>query len=61
MPPRLPRDLHDALAALRSDAILCDDIGTAFCEQFLKLKQAEWDAYAQQVSDWELKSYADGF
>jgi len=60
MPPRLPRDLFEALAALRSDAILCDDVGTAFCEQFIALKQAEWDAYAQQVSDWELANYADG-
>jgi glutamine synthetase len=57
MPPRLPRDLHDALAALRGDAILRDDLGEAFCEQFLTLKGAEWDAYAQQVSDWELTRY----
>lgn len=61
LPPRLPRDLHEALAALRSDAILRDDLGEAFCEQFLALKRAEWDAYAQQVSDWELARYADGF
>lgn len=60
MPPRLPRDLHDALAALRADAILRDDLGEAFCAQFLALKHAEWDAYAQQVSDWELARYADG-
>lgn len=59
MPPRLPRDLHDALVALRADAILCDDVGPAFCEQFLQLKRAEWDAYAQQVSDWELARYAN--
>lgn len=59
MPPHLPRDLHDALAALRADAILCDDVGPAFCEQFLALKRAEWDAYAQQVSDWELARYAN--
>lgn len=59
LPPRLPRDLHDALAALRADAILCDDVGPAFCEQFLQLKRMEWDAYAQQVSDWELERYAD--
>ena len=58
LPPRLPRDLHDALAALRADAILCDDVGPAFCEQFLTLKRVEWDAYAQQVSDWELERYA---
>ena len=61
LPPRLPRDLHDALAALRADAILRDDLGEAFCEQFLALKRAEWDAYAQQVSDWELARYADAF
>lgn len=61
MPPRLPRDLHEALAALRADALLRDDLGEAFCEQFLALKRAEWDAYAQQVSDWELERYADGF
>jgi glutamine synthetase len=61
MPPRLPRDLHDALAALRGDAILCDDVGAAFCEQFQLLKRAEWDAYAQQVSAWELQRYADMF
>ena len=61
MPPRLPRDLHDALAAMRGDAILRDGVGAAFCDQFLALKQAEWDAYAQQVSGWELARYADGF
>jgi glutamine synthetase len=60
MPPRLPRDLHEACAALRADALLRDDVGAAFCDQFLILKQAEWDAYAQQVSDWELARYADG-
>lgn len=61
LPPRLPRDLHEALAALRADAILRDDLGEAFCEQFLTLKRAEWVAYAQQVSDWELARYADAF
>lgn len=61
MPPRLPRDLHEACAALRADALLRDDVGARFCDQFLTLKQAEWDAYAQQVSDWELERYAGGF
>lgn len=61
MPPRLPRDLHDALAALEADAGLREAVGAAFCEQFLSIKRAEWDAYAQQVSGWELERYANGF
>lgn len=59
MPPRLPRDLCDALSALQADTVLRDRVGAAFCEQFLQVKRAEWDAYAQQVSDWELQRYAD--
>ncbi|WP_370871090.1 hypothetical protein [Hydrogenophaga sp.] len=34
-------------------------MGTAFCEQFLTIKQAEWDAWSQHVSGWELERYAD--
>ncbi len=59
MPPRLPRDLHDALAALQADAVLREAVGAAFCDQFLRLKRAEWDAFAQQVSGWELRRYAN--
>lgn len=59
MPPRLPRDLHDALAALQADAVLREAVGAPFCDQFLRLKCAEWDAFAQQVSGWELRRYAD--
>lgn len=58
MPARLPRDLFEALAALDADAALRDAVGAAFCEQFLSLKRAEWDAYAQQVSEWEMARYA---
>jgi glutamine synthetase len=61
MPPRLPRDLHDALDALEADAVLRHAVGDAFCQQFLTLKREEWDAYAQHVSAWELTRYADGF
>ncbi|WP_416142338.1 hypothetical protein [Hydrogenophaga sp.] len=36
---------------------MCESVGSAFCDQFLALKRAEWDAYAQQVSGWELTRY----
>ena len=61
MPPRLPRDLHDALEGLRSDTELRAHLGDAFCNEFLAIKAAEWDAYAQQVHDWEFTRYADSF
>ena len=59
MPPRLPRDLHDAASALAADGPLLEAVGAAFGEQVVQLQRAEWDALAAQVSDWELARYAD--
>jgi len=61
MPARLPRDLHAALDALEADAPLRHAVGNTFCQRFLDLKREEWDAFAQQVSGWELNRYADAF
>ena len=61
MPERLPRDLWSALQALRADAALRSRLGDAFCDEFLAIKSAEWDAYHQQVSAWELERYADAY
>jgi glutamine synthetase len=61
MPPRLPRNLDEALTALEHDHSLVEALGSAFCQQFVKLKRAEWDEYSQQVSQWELQRYADAF
>jgi glutamine synthetase len=59
MPGRLPRDLWAALEALDADRVLRSAIGKAFCAQFLDLKRAEWTAYSQSVSAWEMGRYAD--
>lgn len=59
MPARLPRDLYSALEALHHDAPLREAVGTAFCAQFLHIKHAEWAAWSQHVSSWELDRYAD--
>jgi glutamine synthetase len=53
--------LYEALNALEQDSALRAAVGDAYCEQFLALKRAEWDAYAQHVSQWELERYADVF
>jgi glutamine synthetase len=59
LPARLPRDLLAALDALAADAALREAVGPAFCAQFLALKHDEWAAWSQQVSEWELRRYAD--
>jgi glutamine synthetase len=61
MPVRLPRSLEEAVSALEADAALCAAVGTEFCQQFIQLKRLEWDAFNLQVSDWELRHYADAF
>ncbi|MCX8520422.1 MAG: type III glutamate--ammonia ligase, partial [Rhodoferax sp.] len=61
MPPRLPRSLLEAVNALETDRSLRALVGEAFCQQFIQLKQAEWDAYSLHVGDWELQRYADAF
>ena len=61
MPDRLPRDLQQALDALASDDVICNGLGRPFVEQFLGLKQAEWDSYVQHVSKWELAHYASAY
>ncbi len=61
MPERLPRDLKEAVDALEANAVLVSAVGPAFCAEFIQLKRAEWDAYSQQVSAWELERYANAF
>ena len=50
-----------ALDALQDNAALRAMVGDAFCQLFLEIKRAEWDAYSQQVSAWELQRYAGFF
>jgi glutamine synthetase len=61
MPARLPRDLQAALQALAADRSLVSAVGQAFCAEFIRIKQREWDDYSQAISPWELRRYADAF
>ena len=57
----LPQDLGAALDALAADSVVCDALGPVLSEQFQQLKRAEFSAFAQHVSDWELCRYASAF
>lgn len=61
MPERLPRDLYCALQALRADIDLRGRLGMDFCDEFLAIKTAEWEAFAQHVSAWEFEHYANTY
>lgn len=61
MPPRLPKNLEEAIDALQADSVLRNAVGGDFCDQWIALKRAEWDSYAQHVSSWEMQRYADAF
>jgi glutamine synthetase len=57
----LPQSLEQALDALQADAVICAALGDTLTTEFLRLKRAEWLAYARHVSDWELQRYAGFF
>ncbi len=61
MPARLPRDLQAAVEALAVDHALTRQLGESFFAEFIRLKRQECDDYSQQVSEWEMERYADGF
>jgi glutamine synthetase len=55
--PPLPKSLDEAIAALGDNKVLRAGLGDFFVDYFVKLKQAEIDRFAGQVSDWEQREY----
>ena len=53
----LPSTLHNALKELRQDDVIKDALGSHLYNNFVEGKKIEWDAYRQQVGDWERKQY----
>jgi glutamine synthetase len=57
----LPQSLEQALDALEADAVVKGALGVTLAAEFIRLKRAEWLAYARHVSGWELQRYAAAF
>lgn len=57
----LPQSLGEAIIALEADTTVQGALGAALSAEFIRLKRAEWSAYARHVSAWELERYADVF
>ena len=57
----LPQSLNEAIDALESDSLICDQMGRDFINEFISMKRIEWVDYHRDVSDWELKRYLEFF
>ena len=53
----LPRNLSEAIEAMRNDTLVCDTLGEHICEKYIKAKELEWTEYTTRVHDWEVDSY----
>lgn len=56
---RLPLNLLDALREYDGDTLLKEAMGAEFSAAYLKLKNAEWNAYASHFTEWERANTLD--
>ena len=53
----LPRNLKEAVEAFEHDPLMRAVLGEEVCEKYVRTKMREWEAYNEQISDWELQNY----
>ena len=53
----LPGSLSDAIKVLESSELMAETLGEHVFDFFLRNKRAEWEAYRQQVTPFELARY----
>ena len=56
---RLPLNLLDALRSFERSGALRDGLGAEFASAYLKLKHADWNAYARHLTEWERETTLD--
>ena len=54
---RLPKNLLQAIEALKTDKLAEEVLGSAMKKSNLSYKNDEWERYHQAVTDWEVKEY----
>jgi glutamine synthetase len=53
--------LKEALDHLSKDTVLADRIGRPIWQEFIKVKNEEWNKHFYRVDEWERKLYAELF
>ena len=57
----LPDTLHNALKSLAKDEVVKGSMGDHIYHSFMEAKTREYDAYRQDVSDWERQRYMEKY
>ena len=55
----LPSTLHNAIKELRKNDVVKSALGEHIYDNFVEAKRLEWNAFRQQVSDWEREQYIE--
>jgi glutamate---methylamine ligase len=56
---RLPLNMLDALRALDKSSVLKSGLGEDVVASYIKLREADWNEYASQLTDWERRTTLD--
>lgn len=56
---KLPNTLIKAINELKKDVYFKDVLGKEFINQYILLREYEWNRYMSHISDWELTEYLD--
>ena len=57
----LPKSLREAVAALQGDPFFRENLGAAFVDYYVHIKNAEIERFQAEVSDWEHREYFEMF
>ncbi|WP_051343936.1 glutamine synthetase family protein [Alicyclobacillus herbarius] len=57
--PRLPRTFEQGLEVLQTDTWLQEVLGESTVHQLVSLREADYTAYQNTVTDWETRTYLD--
>ncbi|MCI8484358.1 MAG: type I glutamate--ammonia ligase [Lachnospiraceae bacterium] len=53
----LPADLKEAVEEMKKDSLICQVLGPHISEKYAKAKEAEWEDYRKQITEWEIDNY----
>lgn len=53
----IPANLHQAIVAMKADPFIKEVLGAHVFNKYVEAKEAEWDQYRKQVTQWEIDEY----